>query len=70
MTKLPPIDLRELLALLKNEGRGELHVACGSRLGGITLIREWDTILIALDGIVSELAKGAEINKIVIKKYS
>lgn len=65
MAKLPPIDLKEFLALLKIEGKGELRVACGSRLGGMTLMREWDNILVALDSIVSELTKGAEIKKIV-----
>ena len=65
MTKLPSIDFKEFLALLKNEGKGELQVACGSKFGSMTLLREWDNILVALDRIVSELAKGAEIKKIV-----
>ena len=65
MTKLPPIDLKDFLTLLKDEGRGELQVACGSKFGSMTLLREWDNILVALDSIVSELAKGAEIKKII-----
>jgi hypothetical protein len=65
MAKLPPIDLREFLALLKSEGWTELSAACASKFRGMTLMREWDNIIIALDEIVVELAKGAEIKKII-----
>ena len=65
MARLPPIDLKELLELLRIEGKGELRAACGSKLGGMGLMREWDNILVALDSIITELAKGAEIKKLV-----
>lgn len=64
MAKLPPIDLSEFLNLLKTEGKGELHAACLSKLGGTTILREWDNIIRGLEEIVPKLAEGAEISSL------
>ena len=64
MAKLPPIDLTDFLKLLKVEGGSELHAACLSKVGGITVEREWDKIIRSLDDIIPKLAEGAEINSL------
>lgn len=64
MAKLPPIDLTELLKLLKSEGRSELNAALLGKLGNVTIVREWEKILKGLDEIVPKLAEGAEISAI------
>lgn len=64
MAKLPPIDLRELLKLLKGEGRSELNAVLSGKLGNVAIIREWENVLKGLDEIVPKLAEGAEISAI------
>lgn len=65
MAKLPPIDLSELLKLLKADGRSELASACMTKLGAhTTIMREWDNIINGLELLVPKLAKGTEMAEI------
>ena len=64
MAKLPPIDLSDFLNLLKTEGSGELHAACISKFGGMTILNEWNNIIRGLEEIIPKLAKGAEISSL------
>ena len=64
MAKLPPIDLSDFLKLLKAEGRSELHAASLTKMGGLTIMREWDNILRELEKIIPKLAEGAEVSSL------
>ncbi len=65
MAKLPPIDLSNLLKLLKTEGRSELGAAFLGKLdSSCVVIREWENIIKGLEEIVPKLAEGAEISTI------
>lgn len=63
--KIPPIDLTNVLKLLKSEGRGELSGALTARRNpfeGMHCIKEWDDILRVLEfELIPILKKGGEV---------
>lgn len=69
--KIPPIDLTEIVVLLKKEGKVEVVSApVQPKLGAITkqksLLLEWDNIINVLEKeIVPQLAKGGDVSKLM-----
>lgn len=64
--KIPPIDLSKFIQLLKSEGSAELRAATGARLGGITLFREWNNILVVMEKeVIPLLNKGCDVKNLV-----
>lgn len=64
--KIPPIDLSKFLRLLKSEGRSELLAAAGTKLGSMTLLREWDNILVVMEKeIIPLLNKGCDAKSLI-----
>lgn len=64
--KIPPIDLSKFIHLLKSEGGAELRAACGTKLGGLKLFREWDNILTVLEKeVIPLLNKGCDVKCLV-----
>lgn len=69
--KVHPIDLTEVLSILKTEGRAELSVAHGGTFGGLTMgkvnpmtpvLKEWDNIIGILErDLIPHLAQGGEL---------
>ncbi|WP_455663869.1 hypothetical protein [Phocaeicola sp.] len=70
MVKLPPIDLTDIVKLLKQEGRAEFAATRSEKLGSLTLLqpllKEWDNIISILEKeLVPQLAKGGELNSLL-----
>lgn len=64
--KIPPIDLSKFLKLLKSEGYSELSAAVGAKLRGMTLLREWNNILVVMEKeIIPLLNRGCEAKSLV-----
>lgn len=64
--KIPPIDLNKFLHLLKSEGSAELRVAAGTKLGGMTLLREWNNIILVIEKeVIPLLSKGCEAKSLL-----
>lgn len=64
--KIPPIDLSKFLHLLKSEGGAELRIAVSTKLGGMTLFREWNNIILIIEKeVIPLLAKGCEAKSLV-----
>lgn len=65
--KIPPIDLSDVLKILKSEGKTELTNAAngkiGAALGLAPVYKEWDEILIILSReLIPTLKKGGELS--------
>lgn len=64
--RIPPIDFRKLLGILKSEGRAELSATLGARLGSLQILREWNNILSVLEKeVVPLLSKGCEAKALI-----
>lgn len=65
MAKLPKIELKPIVDVLKSEGRTELNKAIIGKFGGQTIVKTWDETLKILETeIVSKLSSGASISEL------
>lgn len=65
MVKLPKIDLKPIVEVLKSEGRTELNKAIAGKLGGLVVVNTWDETLKILETeIVPILSSGASVSKL------
>lgn len=65
MVKLPKIDLKPIVEVLKSEGRTELNKAIAGKLGGLVVVKTWDETLKILETeIVPILSRGASVSEL------
>lgn len=65
MAKLPKIELKPIVDVLKSEGRTELNKAIIGKFGGLTIVKTWDETLKILETeIVPLLSRGASISEL------
>lgn len=65
--KIPPIDLRKFIQLLKSEGQADLSAAIIGKLGGMAILKEWHNILAVLEKeVIPLLSKGCEAKSLLV----